>query len=91
MLKVSDRVRIVKGHRILGPPSYMIDQEAMVLRPAIVCKTSLFVPKTMVRLDSGQTFACYDDEMELLPLPDTDAERAQAETLLNALDETWGI
>jgi len=48
----------------------------------------------IVHIDGEGEIDCYKDELELVLAGEEQeeaAERAQAKTLLNALDEIWGI
>jgi len=91
MLKVGDRVRICLGSHFSRLPSRLIGQGGIIiyLEPQ-ECE----FPMQIVHIDGEGEIDCYKDELELVLAGEEQeeaAERAQAKTLLNALDEIWGI
>ena len=62
-MNIGDRVRIVAGKHFYGPPQAIMGREGIVIGYAT---TSTHLPKTIVRLDEGDEWACYEDEMEIV-------------------------
>ena len=63
-MKVGERVRIVRGRSIFGPPQFMIGKGAIVIELPV---PRALLPQWVVLLDSGDKWPCQKDEMELVP------------------------
>ena len=69
-MKIGDRVRIVAGQHFYGPPQSIMGREGTVIE---YDTNSTHLPKTVVRLDAGDEWACYEDEMEIVSAGEEEA------------------